>query len=311
MTSTSTSVLLPDGYSERPANAGDVEAVVGLVGACDVAEYGAPDVDVEDVEAAWATPGFALGKDNVIVESEDGDPVGYLEILWGRAEVSVHPKHRGLGIGAYLLERAEKRALERTGSEAEVDLSQVVSTTDTAAVRLLGDAGYSAGKIIWRMTISLDETVPPVWPEGVSPGVFRTGDEQEVHALVQETFADNANHERQPFEEWKAFMMERATFDPNLWIFARADDEMVGVVLCPNYPDEGWIRQLSVKRSWRGRGVGMALLRQALMEFHKRGRKTASLTVDSFNRTGARSLYERAGMSLEREYVTYTRRLRP
>ena len=304
--------MLPDGFSARPANTNDVDTVVGLVGACDVSEYGAPDVDAEDVQAAWATPGFALGEDNLIVESVDGAPVGYLEILWGRAEVSVHPTCRGLGIGAYLLARAEQRALKRAvSSEAEVELSQVISTTDTAAVRLLDDAGYAAGKIIWRMTISLDEAVPPVWPDGVRPGVFRSGDEQEVHALVEETFADNANHERQSFEEWKAFMMERDTFDPNLWIFARADQEMVGVVLCPNYPDEGWIRQLSVKQSWRGRGLGMALLRQALMEFHNRGRETASLMVDSFNRTGARALYERAGMSLEREYVTYTRRLRP
>jgi ribosomal protein S18 acetylase RimI-like enzyme len=144
-----------------------------------------------------------------------------------------------------------------------------------------------------------------------SRGVFESGDEQDVHTLVEETFGDNANHEPQPFEEWKAFMMERETFDPNLWIVARADREIVGVVLCPNYPDEGWVRQLSVRRSWRGRGLGTALLRQAFVEFHRRGRKTASLTVDSYNRSGAKALYERAGMSLEREYVTYMRRLRP
>jgi ribosomal protein S18 acetylase RimI-like enzyme len=141
--------------------------------------------------------------------------------------------------------------------------------------------------------------------------VFESGDEQDVHTLVEETFGDNADHEPQPFEEWKAFMMERETFDPNLWIVARADREIVGVVLCPNYPDEGWVRQLSVRRSWRGRGLGTALLRQVFVVFHRRGRKTASLTGDSYNRSGAKALYERAGMSLEREYVTYMRRLRP
>ncbi|MBA2272986.1 MAG: GNAT family N-acetyltransferase [Actinobacteria bacterium] len=312
MTNTMSSVSLPKDFSARPATADDVDTVVGLVAACDIAEYGVPDVDAEDVQAAWATPGFSLGKDNLIVEGKAGDPVGYLEILWGRVEAVVHPNRRGLGIGAYLLARAEQRALEQAPSgEAEVGLSQVISTTDPAAMRLLADAGYLSGKIIWRMTVALDEDFPPVWPDGVLPGVFEPGDELAVHALVEETFGDNANHERQPFEEWKAFMMERETFDPNLWIVARANREIVGVVLCPNYPDEGWIRQLSVKRSWRGRGLGMALLRQAFMEFRRRGRKTASLTVDSYNRTGARGLYERAGMSPEREYVTYTRRLRP
>ncbi|CAN5357194.1 hypothetical protein BH20ACT22_BH20ACT22_15530 [soil metagenome] len=312
MTSTKSPVSLPNGFSARPPIAEDVETVVGLVAACDIAEYGLPDVDTEDVLAAWATPGFSLGKDNLIVESDAGDAVGYLEILWGRAEAVVHPDRRGLGLGAYLLARAEQRALERASSnQAEVGLSQVISTTDTAATRLLDDAGYAAGKIIWRMTIPLDEVIPPVWPDGVLPGVFESGDEQDVHTLVEETFGDNADHEPQPFEEWKAFMMERETFDPNLWIVARADREIVGVVLCPNYPAEGWVRQLSARRSWRGRGLGTALLRQAFVEFHRRGRKTASLMVDSYNRSGARALYERAGMSLEREYVTYMRRLRP
>ncbi|MBA3350723.1 MAG: GNAT family N-acetyltransferase, partial [Actinobacteria bacterium] len=132
----------------------------------------------------------------------------------------------------------------------------------------------------------------------------------DIHDLVEERFSDNAHYERQSFEEWKVLMMDRDSFDPSLWIVARAAGEMVGVVLCPNYPDEGWIRLLAVKRSWRGRGLGMALLRQALLEFHRRGRKTASLTVDSYNRTGAKALYERAGMIQEREYVTYTRHLR-
>ncbi len=111
MTTTS-SISLPDGFSARPATADDVDTVVGLVSACGIAEYGVPDVDTEDVLAAWATPGFFLDKDNLIVESQGGDPVGYLEILWGRTEAVVHPDWRGRGIGAYLLARSEQRALE-------------------------------------------------------------------------------------------------------------------------------------------------------------------------------------------------------
>lgn len=312
MTIASSSVSLPSGFSARAPTAKDLDKVVALLRACDIAEYGAPDTDTEDVQAAWATPGFALGVDNLIVENAGRDAVGYFEILWGRADVVVHPDCRGRGIGTYLLARVERRALEQASSDAEgVDLSQVVSTTDSSATRLLAEAGYITGKTIWRMTIALEDAAPPEWPRGVSVGVFEPGLEQALHAFVEECFADNANHEPQPFEEWRAFMMERETFDPSLWLVARVGKEIVGVVLCPNYPDEGWVRFLAVKRAWRGRGIGMALIRQAFDAFHRRGRKTLSLMVDSDNRTGAKALYERAGMSVEREYVTYTHRIRP
>ncbi len=113
MARATSSISLADGFSARPPTANDTDKVVGLTAECDVAEYGAPDIDSEDVQAAWATPGFSLGKDNLIVEDDGGDPVGYLEILWGRAEVVVHPSLRGLGIGSYLLARAEAGVLER------------------------------------------------------------------------------------------------------------------------------------------------------------------------------------------------------
>ena len=56
------------------------------------------------------------------------------------------------------------------------------------------------------------------------------------------------------------------------------------------------MRQLAVSRDWRRRGLGTALLRQAMSEFSRRGRRELGLVVDSWNRTGAKELYERAGM---------------
>ena len=67
---------------------------------------------------------------------------------------------------------------------------------------------------------------------------------------------------------------------PGLWFLAEADGKLVGAVLCPNYEDEGWIRQLAVARDWRRRGLGTALLRQALGEFHRRGRNRVGLVVE-------------------------------
>jgi ribosomal protein S18 acetylase RimI-like enzyme len=46
-----------------------------------------------------------------------------------------------------------------------------------------------------------------------------------------------------------------------------------------------------------------------MSEFTRRGRKELGLVVDSWNRTGAKELYERAGMIVEREHVRYEKTL--
>ena len=220
-------------------------------------------------------------------------------------DVYVHPEHRNAGIGKALLEWSEARALERMPPGEEIRVGQVITTGETGARRLLEKRGYEPVRTYWRMTMPLaDSPPPPAWPEGV---VVRTFDQERdtraVYALVQDAFGDNERHTAESFEEWQAFMIDRDAFEPGLWFIAESSGEIVGCVLCPNYEDEGWIRQLAVSRDWRRRGLGTALLRQAMSEFHRRGRRELGLVVDSWNRTGAKELYERAGMSVAREHV--------
>ena len=134
-------------------------------------------------------------------------------------------------------------------------------------------------------------------------------DSRAVYALIQDAFADNERHTAESFEEWQAFMIDREAFEPGLWFIAESKGEIVGCVLCPNYEDEGWIRQLAVSRDWRRRGLGTALFRQAMAEFSRRGRRELGLVVDSWNRTGAKELYERAGMTVAREHIRFEKTL--
>jgi ribosomal protein S18 acetylase RimI-like enzyme len=73
----------------------------------------------------------------------------------------------------------------------------------------------------------------------------------------------------------------------------------------------GWIGTLGVRRPWRKRGLGEALLHYSFDEFYKRGMKTISLGVDAQNPTGATRLYEKVGMRAASEFVTYEKELRP
>src|SRR5262249_55207722 len=56
-----------------------------------------------------------------------------------------------------------------------------------------------------------------------------------------------------------------------------------------------WVRQLFVRREWRSRGLGRALLEASLRRARELGYAQASLTVDAENLSGALKLYRAAG----------------
>jgi len=66
-----------------------------------------------------------------------------------------------------------------------------------------------------------------------------------------------------------------------------------------------------VRRPWRRKGLGLALLLHSFGEFYRRGRRRVGLGVDAQSLTGATRLYEKAGMRVARVYNTYEKELRP
>ena len=112
------------------------------------------------------------------------------------------------------------------------------------------------------------------------------------------------------FEEWKSwYYLDQEQFDPTLWFLASAGNELVGVALNRSARDKGEILHLGVRRSWRHKGLGMALLLLTFATFMQREIYTISLSVDTQSLTGANRLYERAGMSVTDQYHTYEKRV--
>ena len=68
---------------------------------------------------------------------------------------------------------------------------------------------------------------------------------------------------------------------------------------------------LGVRRPWRKRGLGLALLQHSFGEFYRRGIRVINLGVDAGSPTGATRLYKKAGMRVAAEYVAYEKELRP
>jgi ribosomal protein S18 acetylase RimI-like enzyme len=105
--------------------------------------------------------------------------------------------------------------------------------------------------------------------------------------------------------------MEDESFDPDLWFLACQDNEIVGVALNLYHKDSetGWVDHLGVRRAWRKRGIGKALLLHSFGEFYRRGIRKIKLSVDSKSLTNAPRLYENVGMSTVGQYHIYRKEI--
>jgi mycothiol synthase len=303
-------LAIPDGFRVRAADPADAEAVAELKRAVDVAHHGDSDVTVDEVREEWALPRLDLTRDVWLVEHRGGGVAGY-GFCWVEAppgelivEQAVAPEHRGRGLSELLLDLGEARAAELFRAAApERDGSLGVSTheSDLPLIALFERRGYRHVRTFLRLDRGLGpEVEEPVWPQGIAVATFRRGrDEVAVHAAAEEAFRDHFRPAVMDLEEWLRFRFAR-DLDLGLWFVAWDGDEVAGAVLAFKTPAGGYLDELFVRRPWRGRGLGRALLLQACAEIRRRGLPLAYLGVDSENPTGALHLYESAGFRSSR-----------
>jgi mycothiol synthase len=323
---------IPAGYTSRPARMDDAEQLVTLFNRCSMELVGEAVHDVEDLRSEWTTPEFDLERDTRVVVDETGAPVAYAEVwdleephvqvgTWGR----VDPAHRGRGIGAALLAWEEERArmaIARAPSDARVVQHQGALVSDRGARELFEKHGFEAVRSFRRMRIEMDvRPDEPVWPDGVTVRSFVPGEDLEgALRCVRASFQDHWGHVDSPFEEelkfWEHWTTKDPGFDPAHWHLATTGDgEVVGVCLGTlkraEDPSLGWIHVLGVVREWRHKGVALGLLRHAFRALHDAGKRKVGLGVDATSLTGANRLYEKAGMFVQRESISYEKELRP
>jgi mycothiol synthase len=319
---------LPEGFEARPASLDDAGAIASLVNACMLAELGTPWTDPDEVREQLTEPGRNPNEDDLLVVGADGVPAAYLQ-LWRNiapftevmSEVFVDPRHWGRGISTSLLGIGEERALQsvdRAPPKARVVLQVGRLANNELARDLFERLGYAYARMFWVMRMQLD--APPPTPEVPAPIEIRTFDPlneaHAVHAALAEAFEDHWGHGFPSFEQWRHHTIDGGPrFDPELWFVAHDGDEVVGVAAClgstARDPEAAEVDDLGVRRAWRRRGIGRALLLTAFAEFHRRGVPRAELGVDSESLTGATRLYERAGMHVAFQWEFWEKEVRP
>lgn len=161
--------------------------------------------------------------------------------------------------------------------------------------------GYRLWRSSFRMEIALAERPEqPAFPDGIDVRTYEDGDADVLIASLNEAFAEDPFWSGLTPSSFREFYLRARGFDPSLWLLAWDGAQLAGSSLA--YPERsgeqnvGWVGTLGVRRPWRRRGLGEALLRASFARLYDRGLRRVGLGVDSENVTGALRLYERAGM---------------
>jgi mycothiol synthase len=292
----------------RPSEARDVQSVLD---AAETADCGESRCHETSVATEWMDPARHLDADWWVVEfggnvvavawvspDHEGDAI---------ADHYVHPDHRGLGLGELLLDTIVRRTGELSQDEEREVRRVVVWCEDTDVVRreALERRGWTpAGRRFFEMAADLrSPSSPSSPPSGIDLRRFRPGlDEGPVYAADQEAFAEHFLFTPHSFEEWRLRHLERPGADVALWRLAWDGEELAGFVTAAELDDGGVIGDLAVRRPWRGRGIGRALLGVAFAALRERGQTVVRLYVDERNVTGAVRVYEAAGMHAARHF---------
>jgi mycothiol synthase len=296
-------VFLPDGW--RPIQPSDAPAVAALIDADEVAAGFRSRIGSEDI-ADWAS------RANLATDSWLHEDEGRLLAAGGGqvhagayfARGCVHPAAKGQGLGARLVDLSEARAREH----GVPTVHQVALGPDDAARRLLEARDYAEARRHYTMTIALSDAPPaPELPDGLALETFRDRDARDWYAAANEIFEDEWGFDLGTFEDWWRL---RAGDDHTLWFAARDGGEIAAIVQLQEWRrGGGFVDWLGVRRPWRRRGLGRALLVHAFRELHARGAERVGLGVDAQNATGATRLYESVGMRVEADHATFAKRL--
>jgi len=300
-------------WSLGPPKSHPLDELADLYTAYVQAICGRPIEDMDKLAERLSVPGLTLSEDARACYA-DGRLVGWVHVtalppytqleLWG----VVHPQHVGRGIGTQLVQWAQQRASEIAAHAAagkQVVLRAKLMGADQRALPLFKSFGFRVVRHYQEMIIRLvGPPSAPAFPVGISVRTYRPSDDLEAICWAnRQAFRDHWDYVEQPFEQslgrFRA-MVRSPQFRPENWFIAYEGNEIVGMALCrdavPEDPNMAWVDSLCVRRHWRRRGIGLALLQYAFRAFYLRGNTSVALGVDTQSLTGATRLYEKAGM---------------
>ena len=272
-----------------PSPFDEVSELVALASRCLAVDGGLPlAADPAFLQRRWRIPGIPA------IQGRDHDgrliAAGAVRPTGATGGVTfcglVDPAARGRGIGSHLLTWGLAQAVRQEQSV----------TVETESLTVAGEALFAAHGLrqVFAedvMRIDLAAGVPdPAWPPGTRLTAWSAADAARFHGVYEAAFRERPGFPGWTAAEWIAEVDEDDEFRPQWSVLATL----------PELGDAGfvtaavdWIVQVGVAPAARGRGIGGALVSEALRRMHADGARQAWLDVNVDN--SAVRLYRRLG----------------
>ena len=261
-------------------------ALVGLAERCHAADGGMAEVTISrfGAEGVITTGGHTATGELVAAAA-------VRRLSPGAAVIGlVDPTHRGRGTGGVLLDRALEVA-------ASVDPAVTVETEalTEATGRLFASRGLRQvfAEDVMRFDLAAAEPPTAPLPPGLALHEWTPDLAARFFAAYDAAFRDRPGFPGWPAERWVAWTAGDEEFRPQWSLLAAGPDGEgdAGFITCA----DGWVIQVGVAPAWRGRGLGGALVGEALRRMRAGGADQALLDVNVDN--PAARLYARLGFT--------------
>ncbi|MFM8645911.1 MAG: GNAT family N-acetyltransferase, partial [Actinomycetota bacterium] len=270
--------------------------------------------------------------------------VGAVYMMYLRSDVreercyvvgTVHPDHRGAGIGRRLLEWGLARGtelLQSSGNDLPKYLRVGEPRVNTSAIRLFERFGLQPIRYFADLRADLSVPTPArrtAVPAATAPAAdaaalgFRIipwdlARNEEARHVKNAAFMDHWGSTPTPPEWWAT---QTSGFGSRVdWSYFAVNDDhqIIGHLITHRFENDdellgakyAWIDNIGTLAEYRGRGIAAQLITTALAKYRAKGMQFAALGVDSANPTGAYQLYGSLGFHPWRESVTHQRVIR-
>jgi len=315
-----------NGWALRPSEPSDAAAMAAMFNERLVANGERPRHTEQSLQRWFSQPTHPDLRTDWVVHDRTGTLIGwaglteapppYLKLLF-----SIAPRVELEGCGelwdmlARQLDRAAAAVARGLPDDARPILRTFCLLRDETRQRALVRNGYELARVQSKMRIDLSTAPPkPVWPDGIRVVPFDyERDVSRVVAAYQQAFRDHWGVVELPHADevakWREeHRWEGDEYDATMWYPAMDGDEVAGFARWWAAIDHDFTRaylyNFFVRKAWRRRGLGTAILAHAVTDLHQRGYRSAELHVDSESLTEAPRVYERVGFQVaEQQYI--------
>ena len=306
----------------------DAPAVNDLMAAAEAVDRTGEHYNLDDVLEELENPMIDVARDWLVAETTAG-LVGH-SVLTPRAPAdgaisvgvdgTVHPEHRGQGIGSELVARSVARARDyvaERGAELRCSVTVSAPSANTDLAAIVGGLGLHPERYQFVMLADLRSPLPEGadgLPDGFALSTWEGLDPDEIREAHNRAFVDHPGFSAWDAEMWSQWVWDSRALRPGLSLLARDESGAIAAYLQSSEYDavaeatgvrEAYVAKVGTSPEHRRRGLAGALLRLALERYQGDGFDRAALDVDSENPTGALGVYERAGFRTDQRWTNY------